>query len=332
MTSVAADEAPRLLLDARYPLEVSSSKSAALLHWLDSLAGLSGRGFTAGKTIEAHREEYLELFGLPNDEATAQLRAFSEMRQRFAARPGPKGPDELTLVIFKTQTLDEAQTATSLMLPEKNHRALFEAMRYFEPRFDERWRGGVRRAAFLEASDAKLRRRLADYLLEVARFFGVDADALPAATIHVFAIPAGWGTHAQAIDDHLLIEVRPGEGLEQQIAPVVHEACHYLYYAMGRERIASYRALAEARGEAGMLAWRALHEALPTALAQGVATERYAPRFSFRVPWYHRDEVDRYAKAIYPKIRRALRKKRVLDEAFVAELLDLFVEATPRSP
>jgi hypothetical protein len=55
----------RLLFGATYPLEVSAEFHPALLHWLDSLANLTGPGATAGKTVEAHRVTYVALHGEP---------------------------------------------------------------------------------------------------------------------------------------------------------------------------------------------------------------------------------------------------------------------------
>lgn len=332
VAAFAADE-PQLLLDERYPIVVSESKPAALLHWLDGLAGLTGLGFTAGKTVDVQRQEFLQRFGELDLADSRHLQAFREVRRRFAERPGPGGADELTLKIFAAATMADAETATAPMLPDRHHAALFAALRHFEPRFDRLWSDGARREAFLSETPARFRARLAEFLVEVAAYFDVDPLRPPAATLHVFATPAGSGTHAQAIRDHLLIEVRPRETLRHQVAPVVHESAHFLFYRMGSERLARYRALARARGAEGERAWRVLHEALPTAIAQGVAEQRFGRNWSFRHPWYHRDDVDRYAKALYPMVRKALRDEAPLDEAAIEAMLDLFVEAaTPRSP
>ena len=56
-----------LLLQETYPIETSVSFHASLLHWMDSLAGLSGAGLTAGKTQRAHRIEYSHVLGRPTD-------------------------------------------------------------------------------------------------------------------------------------------------------------------------------------------------------------------------------------------------------------------------
>ena len=84
----AVAEAPEpattsLYLGTRYPLEVSLSFHSALLHWMDSLAGLRGHGMTAGKTIEAHREQYQQTLGAPRPDDVAMLERFS----RAASRP-----------------------------------------------------------------------------------------------------------------------------------------------------------------------------------------------------------------------------------------------------
>ena len=67
-------------------------------------------------------------------------------------------------------------------------------------------------------------------------------------------------------------------------------------------------------------------EALPTALGQGVAYERFqSERWSLDKPWYHIEAIDRYAKRIFPLVKRTLaHRDRVFDESFLREALALY--------
>jgi hypothetical protein len=65
-----------------------------------------------------------------------------------------------------------------------------------------------------------------------------------------------------------------------------------------------------------------LHEAIPTALGQGVADRLFQPRlWSTEDDWYHTREVDEMAKKIYPMVSRALEEGWTLDERFLERIL-----------
>ncbi len=65
-----------------------------------------------------------------------------------------------------------------------------------------------------------------------------------------------------------------------------------------------------------------LREALPTAIAQGVAGEAFQDgRWSQDHTWYHIAAVDRYAKRIFPIVKRALTAGDSFDDAFLSEVI-----------
>jgi hypothetical protein len=66
--AAAATRRDRLLLAVPYPIEAAPSFPAGLFHWIDSLAGT-----TQGKTVPAHRAEYLRLFGPLTEDDRTQL-------------------------------------------------------------------------------------------------------------------------------------------------------------------------------------------------------------------------------------------------------------------
>jgi len=348
----AAGEAPApdrddteipLLLGGRYPLEASASFPAALLHWLDSLANLSGAGFTAGKTVAAHRLTYVEVLDRPSDEDQRFLRRFRDARVAFV-NAGDHDRDALTRVFFKATSLEAALQESATLLADRDRENLLAAISHFEEPYRRIWSGGrVPREFLVESMGSRRRKELARFLVGVAGFFSVEPDGNPRPRLILTPVRRGFGTHAQAIDELLLVEVRPGEGLLDQVAPIVHENSHLLFYRMDPDRFETLRAVALARGSAGRQAWQHLAEALPTAIAQGVAQSKFRPeRWSMIHNWYHRETTDAYAKAIFPAVKRALAKGQVLDTQLVEELVDIFAgsdseppaapEATPRSP
>jgi hypothetical protein len=162
---------------------------------------------------------------------------------------------------------------------------------------------------------------LANLLVEVAGFYGVGVPREAYPQLVLAPVADGYGTHAQAIHRHLLVEVRAGDVWRDQVAPIVHENAHYLFECIAPERLTLMRAAAEGAGASGKQAWLALVEALPTAIAQGFADSRLnRESWSMQRRWYHDDAIDAYAKRIYPLVRASFEQRRTLDPALIAEL------------
>ena len=331
----AAAEPDRSLLGDRYTIGVSVDFHNGLLHWLDSLAEVKGAGSTAGKTVPAHRAEFHALWGRPSDSDREMLRRYHAARRAFADGASPGDRHRLTLAFFEAADLDEAlERASALGDPEAvGH--LTQSIRHFEPRYGRVWRQGHIPRKFVERASAATRRdELADLLAGVARFFGVPPDPDPPPQLVLTPVPSGFGTHAQAIGRFLLIEIRDGETLADEVAPIVHENVHYLFQSISPARREALERAAVGTARYGADAWRTLAEALPTAIGQGVAERSFrGASWSLKIPWYHLEHVDAYAKRIFPLVDRALEAGRPFDEALVRRLVEAFPRAaTPRSP
>jgi len=317
------------LLGDDFPIEVSTEFHVALLHWLDSLAGLQGVGLTGGKTVDAHRFEYGRLLGKPSARDEAVLRGFAAARQRAANRQravaGRIAPpaDAVALAFFEAGSTAEALVTTGTLLDPRSAGEIATAVNHFAPRYEVIWRDGRVPRGFVGRVDSDPRRAaLADFLVGVAAFFGVSPRQVPAPRVHLMPVIDGFGTHAQAIENHLLIEVRDGEGLLDEIPPIVHENAHLLFHRMDPERLRRFARRVAHLGPEGAAAWRSLLEALPTAIAQGVAGERFeTPGWSVRQHWYHTATVDRHAKRIFRLVRQALDEGSSFDEEFLERAL-----------
>jgi hypothetical protein len=322
----------RLLLGTAYPIEVSVSFHKALLHWLDSLAMLSGAGGTAGKTVAAHRQEYERLFGRPSSQDAYYLMRYHEARSGFAREAVAEDRHRLTLAFFETSSVNDALDRAGTLLKADVARDFTAAVRHFEPRYRQIWKEGDVTEGFLGRVTASERRgELAAFLVDVARFLGVSPREEPHPKLILAPVPAGHGTHAQAIGPFLLIEIQPGETLADEAAPIVHENVHFLLNRIPASRREALERAALDVKPWGADAWELLKEALPTSIAQGVADRSYRPDFwSRKRPWYHTQAVDGYAKRIFPLVEQALGGDGSLDEAYVKRLVGLYAPATPR--
>jgi hypothetical protein len=330
--SPAPDE--RRLLGRAYPTDVSVSFHKALLHWLDSLAMLTGPGGTAGKTTAAHRAEYERLFGRPSSRDGDLLTRYHQARLASVGGSGVEQRHRLTLAFFEASSLDEALALSDELLDEGAAGDLAAAIHHFAPRYRRIWMEGAVPESFLaRAAGSGRHEELAGFLANVAGFYGVPPRQEPRPQLVLAPVPSGFGTHAQAIGRFLLIEVRRNETLDGQAAPIVHENVHFLFSCIPASRRDALERAALSVEPGGAEAWRLLEEALPTAIAQGVADRSFRREaWSQDRPWYHDQAVDRYAKRIYPLVERALGNHGPLDEALVVELVRAYTPAASRPP
>ena len=315
-----------------YPLEVRIAFPAALLHWMDSLAGLQGVGFTGGKTIPAHRREYRRYFGELRGLDQSVLEEYRRLRVDYVRSHHADDPFRLVRIFFEADSLMLAQLEAGAALREQDRANFDFAVERFAEKYRRIWKGGERAKAFLEASSQRHRREVGGFMHRVAQFFNASPDQPHPAQIFPMPVAPGHGTHAQAIGDVLLLELRPGEDLRDQVAPVVHENAHFLHHRVEPNHLEALWRHALARGRRGEQAWKLLREALPTAIGQGVAGKRFQRRWGKGLPWYHIQEIDDYAKAIYPIIRDALESGRRFDRALLDELLDALPQERRRQP
>ena len=326
-------EATLYLTEGSYPIKVSYRFSSALFHWLDSMTGLVGVGMSGGKTVEAHRREHDRRFER-SDADNAMLRMWGEVRQEIAQEaidkrpPGRRGNPNAVLEIF----LDAADVESGLercaeWLPADRVTRLRAPLEHFAPRYRQLWQRGSRAETFIEQalSDRRLP-ELEALLTRMTHFYDIDLADAPTPELILTPVIAGYGTHAQAIGPYLLIELRPYDRLEDVASVIVHENAHFLDNRQPRARVRELLAQT-IKSDADGAAYRTLREALPTALGQGVADRLFRPKRWRRktVPWYHREDVDRYAKKIYRDVNRAMKDSTTrLDRSFLRRLFDRY--------
>jgi hypothetical protein len=324
--SAATKPQDRLFLARPYPIEAAPSFPGGLYHWIDSLAGTSG-----AKTIPAHRAEYLKLFGPMNDDDKTRLRAFVAARSEFTIRQAARTATDgaaphasAMLGVFCTSaTVDDAIARVRPDLTDALLDGLASALAHFGPRYELVWNHGARPEAFLErARRDPGRSQLTDLLTRIVRFYGVDPLTVPPPRLALVPVPAGFGTHAEAVGGVLLLEIREGDRFADEASVVVHENAHFLWSLVPVDRQRRLARAAADLGDEGSKTFALLREAIPTALGQGIADDTFRPGgWSLDTPWYHTPEVDRCAKRIYPVLRAALDSGGVLDETLIRRVI-----------
>ena len=169
-----------LLLGESFPVEVAVSSHAGLLHWLDSLTALNGLGMTAGKSIEAHRSEYNRRLGRLSPADQQVLVRYVEARKASVQRNNHGEPDALNHAFFQAGSMREAMDALPALLDADTATTLRTVLAHFRPHYQKIWNGGHVARAFLQRVNQDPRRAaLADFLIDVAGFYGVEPVADP---------------------------------------------------------------------------------------------------------------------------------------------------------
>jgi len=328
----AARTSERFLVTKPFPIEAHASFPGGLFHWIDSLAGTS-----AGKTIPAHREQYLRLFGPLTDEDKTHLVGFiaaraehlKRVRESASRGDAPPRGSALLGVFCAAPTVDDALASVRGELSPATWTAFAAALAYFRPKYEVVWHDGEIPRKFLERArrDSSLH-RLEDLLAEIVRFYGVDPLDAPAPRLALVPVPGGFGTHAEAIGGELLLEIRPGDTLADEASVIVHETSHFLWSLVPVGRQMSLARFADGLDEAAARQFRLLGEAIPTALGQGVADRAFRPsEWTLDGPWYHTPDVDACARRIFPVVAHAVAAGLTYDDSF---LRLLFPPETPQ--
>jgi hypothetical protein len=320
--AAAAHRQDRLLLAVPYPIEAAPSFPAGLFHWIDSLAGT-----TPGKTVPAHRAEYLRLFGRLTGEDATHLEAFVAARAEHAQREAanaqrggvPPRTSAMLGVFCGSTTVDAALARLEPELTRDAWDGLAKALAHFSPRYEVVWNDGAVPRAFLESARRDPgRQQLAALLAKIVRFFGVDPLAIPPPRLALVPVPHGFGTHAEAIGGVLFLEICSGDTLADEASVIVHENSHFLWNLVPTERQRRLAAFAAGLDANGARTFRLFGEAIPTALGQGVADRLFRPSsWSLDGPWYHTQEIDACAKRIFAAVSDALDAGLTLDEELV---------------
>lgn len=322
--AVAAPDAPPpgSLLGPAFPLEARASFPAGLYHWIDSLAGTSN-----GKTVEAYRSEYIARFGEFEQEDRRAVEDFvaaraSHVRARRAdgiVDPSVPAISALLGTFCAADDIEDALASMGSATGAEDVARMRSALARMRPKYEQVWDHGRVVREFLDrVKKDPSREDLAAQLAQVARFFDVDPASVAPPSVALVPVPDGYGTHAEAVGRHLLLEIRPGDGLGDQAAVLAHENAHFLFGLIPAERRARLEAYAGRAGAKGQRVWALLKESVPTAIGQGIVDKRFRPKaWSREAPWYHIAEIDAYAKALHGLVNHALATGRRFDEAFI---------------
>jgi hypothetical protein len=176
-------------------------------------------------------------------------------------------------------------------------------------------------AAAVRAADLMRRGPFLDLLARAGAFYGIPGERKVELSIGFVMLPgAGEATHAARRESHIVVETPlcngPDAALPMDV--IFHEACHVLEAMMGPDAWEALAGKYFGRERSELSAgWWILHEALATALGQGVFLSRFDKK-KFEEKWriplglYTDPLIDGYARALLPGVEKSLAEGRTL--------------------
>lgn len=275
-----------------------------------------------------------------------KIKARYQLQWRFES--GPKHPQsrfplrfegldlsrKFRLPGLESQDLSDYLSRVSLLLAPSDAEKMHALLTHFYPRFETWWvqqAAGPTEAAAKELMDLLQKEQLAQWAETAARFYQSLLPAESHLNFHFFYRPGEEGTqNGEQIENHSLIEVMPSKPLKNQVSVILHELNHYFYTRSTPAQHAQLVQFFASRSEAWAIpAYNLLNEVMATALANGLvmetllSPESYQRYFTSPGSFYADRYIDPVAKALLPRLKRALNQQESLySPAFLKDYLD----------
>ncbi len=328
------------LVSVRFSIRYSEATN--LFHWVDNLAESS-----PSKNRFQYYRDWVETFGPLSRSEREQLSEFRSIRtRRFplnhslqfdganACLPIEDNSisrrQQLSIAAMNATSVDDLVARLGALVEPAEAVVLERTIRTFATRFETLWSRAQYLPRIQSEFESFLKQPRTQQLLSYyVRFYGLSGEFAEMPTINLVAVFDQEGsTHAEANAHQLLMEVRPEDHPAQQAQVIFHEFCHDLFRRLTPDRQRELRSRFYRQGRDGVSAWTLTYEALPTALGQGLAQAILTPEeYKWPVRWYHIDEIDLAAKAIYPVVRNEFFSGRTL----FGPLPELIVERVGRT-
>lgn len=152
-------------------------------------------------------------------------------------------------------------------------------------------------------------------------------------TISIFAIPGNKGnTTASPYGNSLALGVLTGETEHEiRMGVAIHEMCHVLYEEQPlKKQWEIDSAFAQSKSAHAPYAYTYFDEALATACGNGWAYAQLAGNEDVG-DWYNDEYINKYAKALYPIVKKYIDEGKRIDRAFVKKAIAAFEKTFPNA-
>jgi hypothetical protein len=335
------------------PLEARAAHGSIVFHVRATpLANLAYQLDCLSDTVACTQSVFRELWKsewMPADDAA--LAVWKSVRRRYRGSlnliDDPKAPHShlsygarvRTASLLSESIDDYARWLDVLVLPGDKAK-LRATLDHFWPRFSTWWTAHGRAivAAPLPRFAALLGdEHLAKLFDRVAHFYSPDLAPGTDISFDLVARPPADGTHAEANDNHLVIEVQADDKVETRMPVAAHELCHFFYESRTATATQTLNErFAGSPDPLSRIAAGLMNEALATVLGnafigQLVAPDETARRLAHDNGLYNDRNIDRTAKALAAQID-ALVAGTIDDDAFFTAYLAAVHTALGDSP
>jgi hypothetical protein len=231
------------------------------------------------------------------------------------------------LLFTGAENLKSLKERMELLLSNEDENILLSVIYHFQSKFNSIWK----ECNYLKEKAEKLSglmssEKVKEILNDTVHFFGLESYLLPDFELHLLWSPEDARSYGQVVERYSLVEVLPHEDVKLQVDKHIHEICHYLYDAIP---VAAMISMADEFFKSGQiegpLAYNLIYESIAVAISQGLAVETVFPEnFSFKKSWYGEPEIDAYAKALFPLIKRYFESGKIIRDGFATQAIQQY--------
>lgn len=227
------------------PLEARAAHGSIVFHVRATpLANLAYQLDCLSNTVACTQDVFRALWRsewTPADDAA--LAVWQSVRRRYVGSlnliDDPKVPRShlsygarVRTASLLSESIDDYMRWLDVLVMPGDKAKLRATLEHFWPRFSTWWTAHGR--AIVAAPLPRLAALLGDAQLamlfdRVSHFYGPDLDPGTDVSFDLIARPPADGTHAEANDNHLVIEVQADDKVETRMPVAAHELCHFFY-------------------------------------------------------------------------------------------------------
>ncbi len=312
-------------------LSIEKNEAVGLFRFV---SGLCGAGQTSKMNIAAYAEMY-ENKDEDKDKVHVEnfKKIFEELPKSFDLFPDRELPPSRKfksytelLYYYAAAARDLRQFEFSIyaMMPFDYADKLVACLQHFKPIYQKIHCKPTDRLL----DDYLKRTRNSDFIKQLQRFYGADSKCpeIKVIIVPVYISKKLYDKYNKSMSacsvnygNLQIIEVLfTGDKFKDPYDVIVHELCHF-YYDLSSEIEKTVKKLTGSNSINGKFCARIINEALATSIGNG-----YFGATDLNTNWYEDEAIDKYAKSLFPCVKKYMDSNITINEKFNEEILNIF--------
>ena len=301
--------------------------------------GISGKAYTSQTLVEIFQGSEFN-----NAEAGELLQDFSQLNLGYSYELASQSKyrhkaiqirDLLVMSGARSKNIDDFSERTFGLLPNKDHKQLIDALKYFEKAYSVLiWNPSQ---AFLKKNLVDITKRaaqldMATKFQQVSNLYEAEWNYAIPFEIYISPIPKTSGHKMATPQGNVLsMLILDGQDLESQLSIIFHELVHILYDNQSPDlQLSLENWFMQSASSYKAKAYQIFDEAMATAIGNGWFFKYVIGKLDDQ-DWYYTPYVNQQAKSIYKLVENKLSTAGKLDAKFVEQFINQYQANFPGS-